>query len=84
MTASLAAVEEISVDAVVAAVLSELNGNFHFKEEQRVPLKAFLVGKDVSTLFPAGFGKSLVTYHHGSPQCQTFPCTSRKPGPVDI
>lgn len=50
-----------SVDAAVAAVLSELDGVFTFKEEQRTALKAPLVGRDVFALLLTGFGRSLVT-----------------------
>lgn len=43
--ASLAATKEISLDAAVAALLSELDGILMLKEEQRTTLRAFLVGK---------------------------------------
>lgn len=43
-TANLAAVQENRVDAAVLAVVSEQDGLFTIKEEQRTALKAFLRG----------------------------------------
>lgn len=45
------------MDAAVAAFLSELDGIFALKEDQRTALMAFLSG-DVSVLPLTGFGKS--------------------------
>lgn len=45
VTSSLAAATDISMDAAVEAFLSELDGVFTLKEEQRPTLKAFLGGK---------------------------------------
>lgn len=53
-TASLADAKEISADAAVGAVLSEL---ITLKEEQRTAVKVFLSGKDVSVLLLIGFSK---------------------------
>lgn len=38
-------IKEIGTDAAVVVVLSELNGTFALKEEQRTALKVFSVGK---------------------------------------
>lgn len=57
---NLTAANEISVDAAVTAVLSELDGIFTLKEEQRMTLKAFFSEKDILSLLPTGFSKSLV------------------------
>lgn len=49
-TASLTAVEEISADAAVAALWSELGGIITLKEDQRRALKALTRRKDVFAL----------------------------------
>lgn len=54
-TASLGAVRQISVDEAIKAFLA-------IKKEQRTGLEAFLTGKDVFTLLPFDFGKSLIKY----------------------
>lgn len=59
---SFAAATEISMDAAVAAVLSQLDGSLKFVAEQGTALKAFLSGKDVSVFLPTIFGKSLEHY----------------------
>lgn len=41
----MAAAKEIRVDASVAAELLEVDGVFTLKEEQRMELKAFLIGQ---------------------------------------
>lgn len=51
----MAAAKEISIDAAVAAVLSELDEISALKEGQRMALRAFSV-KDVSALLLTGFG----------------------------
>lgn len=43
--------------------LSELDGIFALKEEKRRTLDGFSGGKDVYTLLPTDFGKSLVASH---------------------
>lgn len=58
--ASLAAANEISLDVVVASVLSELHFVFLSKEEQGPALKGFLSGEEVFALLPTGFGKHFV------------------------
>lgn len=50
----VAAAKVTSMDAVVAAVLSKLDGIFILKEEQRMTPKAFLSIKDVFTLLLTG------------------------------
>lgn len=55
------------LDAAVAAVSSELDGNFTLKVEQRTALVDRV--KDVLALPPTGFGR-----HTVSP-----PCTNRRP-----
>lgn len=45
VTGNLVAAQQTSVDAVVGAVLSELDGILRSKEELRAALKAFLGGK---------------------------------------
>lgn len=42
---SSAAVKEMSVEAAVAAVLSEMDGIWALKDEQRTEMQAFLGGK---------------------------------------
>lgn len=54
----LAPAEEISVDATVAAVLSDLDGIFTFKKEQGKALRALLAGQHVF-----GFIQGLVKHH---------------------
>lgn len=54
----MAAVKEISADAAVVPVLSELGGTFTSTEGF-----FFLVDNMFSTLLLSGFGKSLVIYH---------------------
>lgn len=44
---TLAAPEEVSVDAAIVSVISELERISSLKEEQRTTLKAFLRGKHV-------------------------------------
>ena len=44
----------------LASVTSEPESISSLKEEQRMPLKACLRGRDVFTLLPTGFGKSLI------------------------
>lgn len=70
------ATSEVSVDAAAAAALAELGGFcflggfFALNEEQRTPLKAFLIQKDVA-LLANGFSKSFVVsvaLHGSSPQ----------------
>lgn len=56
------ATKEISVDTAVAVVLSELDGIFALKDEQRTAQKAFLGGEGVFSLRLTGFGKSLVEH----------------------
>lgn len=36
------------------------------EEEQRIALKAFLSGKDVSASLPTGLGKNYGTHHHNT------------------
>lgn len=55
-TASLAAANDIGYDV---AVLSELDNAFTLKEEARIVLKAFLGGKNIFVLLPAGFRRVL-------------------------
>ncbi len=55
---TMAAPIELSMDASIAAVLSELDNISSLKEEQRTAPKAFLGGKDVFALLLTGFGKS--------------------------
>lgn len=50
--------EEITMDASVTAVLSELDGISALKDDQRTVLKAFLGEQNVFTLLPTGIGKS--------------------------
>lgn len=50
--------KEVSVNAAVAAVSSELDNISSLKEEQKTKRKAFPDGNDVFTL-PTGFSKSL-------------------------
>lgn len=59
---SLVATNEISVDAAVTALSSELDGIFMFKEEQRTTLKALLSGKDVFALLTTGGSVGLFEY----------------------
>lgn len=47
------------MDAALAAHLSEPDGIFTLREEQRKELKAFLGGKDILASLPSGFGDSL-------------------------
>lgn len=46
---------EISVTAALEAALSELDGMFALREEQRRAKKAFLSEEDIFALVPAGF-----------------------------
>ena len=55
---TMVAPEEVSVDTVVASVISELERISSLKEEQRTTLKAFINGKDVFALLLASFCKS--------------------------
>lgn len=52
--------KEIGMDAAVVVVLSEPDGIFTFKEEQKLARKAFLF-TPILTLFPTWLGNSLVT-----------------------
>lgn len=61
-TVSRAAARNISADAGVAAVLSEMDGFFTLKEEKRTTLKLLLHGKDVFASFLTGSGKNLVKH----------------------
>lgn len=61
----MTATKEISGDAGMAAVLSEVDGVFTLKEEQRATLKAFLGGKDIFALLHTSFDRSSVK-HHGT------------------
>lgn len=42
--------------------MSELDGTFASKDEQRMPLKAFLGGKDVFALVPTEFLQELIKH----------------------
>lgn len=53
-TARLAAAEEISVGAALAAVISELNGIFTSEKKRRAELKAFLTGKRCCRMLYSG------------------------------
>lgn len=66
VTASLATTKQISLDAATAAVLSEPDGMFVWKEGQKTPRKVFLHGKDVFALLLTGSSKSLVKHHRAS------------------
>lgn len=61
---SLAAAEEINMDAAVTAVLLELDDIFTLK--QKTELNTFPSGKDVFILLLNGFGKSSVKHHGAS------------------
>lgn len=52
----MAATKEIRVDAAVAAVLSELDGLFTFKEQHKTGQKALLGGQHCLALLQTGFG----------------------------
>lgn len=54
VTARLAASEENSMDAYVAALSPDLDGILTLKKEQRTPFKAFLGEKDVFALLRTG------------------------------
>lgn len=59
---ALLAAKEISMDATIVTVLSELNDIFAFKEKQKKHhWKLFFVKKNNFALWPAGFGKNLVS-----------------------
>lgn len=58
MTASLAAANEISMNAALEAVLSELDDIFALKDRERRALEAFLGGKEVLDVSLTGFGFS--------------------------
>lgn len=47
VTVRLAAAKDISMDAAEVAVISELDGIFAFKKEQRTAPNAFLLGKNM-------------------------------------
>ena len=49
---TMAAPEEVTVDAVIASVTSELESISSLKEEQRMTLKASLEGEDVFARLP--------------------------------
>lgn len=55
-------VKDISIDAAVAVISTELYDIFTVKEEQITAPKALLSWKDVFILLLAGFGKSLVEH----------------------
>lgn len=55
---SLAVAKNTGVVAAVAALLSELDGIFTLKEEQRTALRAFLGGQDVGKSFDKHRGTS--------------------------
>ncbi len=57
---TMSATNMVSIDATIASVLSEMESISSLKEEQRTSLKAFLDGKDVLTLLPNDFSKSLI------------------------
>lgn len=59
---TLLAPNEGSVDAVIASTTLELENIFSLKDKQRMAVKAFLDGTDVSALFPAGFGNAASQY----------------------
>lgn len=59
----LAPAEEISVDATVAAVLSDLDDIFIFKMEQGKALRALLAVQHVFALVLTGFIQDLVKHH---------------------
>lgn len=67
---TVAAAKEKSVDAAVAALLTELSGIFALKEEQRAALTAFLCGKAVFCFTLDIFGKSSAK-HCGASQLTT-------------
>lgn len=50
----MTAAKEVSVDAAIASVLSELDNIYLLKEEQRTALKACHYGKDVFALLRTG------------------------------
>lgn len=52
---SLATANEISIDAAVAVVLSQVDGTFTLNEEQRRVLKGFLGGENIFALLPTVF-----------------------------
>ena len=54
--------EEVSIDAVIASVISDLERISSLKEEQRTTQKAFLHGNNVFARLLAGFGFSLVSW----------------------
>lgn len=56
----LAAIKEISSDASVAAILSEMVGIFTLKKWKKKNNSIIFCGKDASPLNPKGFGWSLV------------------------
>ena len=56
----MAAPEEVSVDTVIASVISEVESISSLTDEQRAALMDFIHGKDVFTLLLTGFGKSLI------------------------
>ncbi len=51
--------EQVSIDAAIVSVLSELESNFSLKEKQRTTVKAFLDVKNVFALLWSYFNKSL-------------------------
>ena len=48
------------VDSTIEPVLEDIDSAFILKEEQRNAFKAFVDRKDVFTVLPTGFGKSLI------------------------
>ena len=58
---TMAALEDVSTDAVITSVISELERISSLKQEQRIAVKAFIDGKDVFTLLSVGFGFSSVS-----------------------
>lgn len=83
------AAEEVSMDAAISGVLSELDNISSLKEEQRMVWKAFLDGKDVSlwsrlsdqlSAFSFTIKKKSVGCFHGSifplKKGLYYPCTT--------
>lgn len=60
----MAAANEISTDAAVMAVLSELDGIYTLKDEQKWLRKLFLFFQHDFSLLLTGIGKSLNTAGH--------------------
>lgn len=56
----MAAAKEIRLDAAVSAVLLEVDGVFTLKAEQRIDLKAFLIGQHALNQANGSLGKSRI------------------------